>query len=66
MLLDKYKSVFYQQTSLDYEVSNNFIINLTQYDTMYPALLRVAGIGAGFSTIDIKLNSFNLQQLGIH
>ena len=66
VLLDQYKSVFDKQTLLDYEVSNNFIINLTQYDTMYPALLRVGGLGAGFSTIDIKLNSFNLQQLGIH
>lgn len=66
VLLDQYRTSFYQQTIQQYEVSSNFIINLTQYDTMYPVLLRTGGLGESFSTIDIKLNSFNLQQLGIH
>tara|TARA_R110000803_G_C11976555_1_gene320215 strand:+ start:1040 stop:1486 length:447 start_codon:yes stop_codon:yes gene_type:complete len=65
-LLSLYKTSFYQQSTQQYEVSNNFIINLTQYDKMYPALLLTSGSGDEFSTLDIKLNSFNLQQLGIH
>ena len=66
-LLQNYRSTFYQQSAtLEYEVSNNFIIDLNQYDVIYPALIRINDSAENLSLIDIKLSSYNLQQLGIH
>ena len=58
---------FYQQaTTQEYEVGSNYIFDLTEGDFISFKVKTASVSATAFIIKDIKLNIFNLQQLGIH
>jgi hypothetical protein len=58
---------FYQQaTTQEYEVGSNYIFELTEGDFISFKVKTASVSATAFIIKDIKLNIFNLQQLGIH
>lgn len=58
---------FYQQpTSQKYEVSTHGLFNLTRLDTLKWKIFRTSESALDFSVNTLRLNIFNLQQIGLH